>query len=29
MKEKLIDAAYVAGTFLVFGGWGVLLAWRG
>ena len=29
MKKKLIDAAYVVGTFLVFGGWGVLLAWRG
>lgn len=29
MKEKLIDAAYVVGTFLVFVGWGVLLAWRG
>jgi hypothetical protein len=29
MKEKLIDAAYVVGTFLVFGGLGVLLAWRG
>lgn len=29
MKEKLIDAAYVVGTFLVFSGWGVLLAWRG
>ena len=29
MKEKLIDAAYVVGTFLVFGGWGVLLAWMG
>jgi hypothetical protein len=28
-KEKLIDAVYVVGTFLVFGGWGVLLAWRG
>lgn len=29
MKEKLINAVYVVGTFLVFGGWGVLLAWRG
>lgn len=29
MKEKTIDFLCFVGCVIVFGGWGVLLAWRG